>query len=96
MINLRLDETGENMAFTFEWFCISNVIRLETTPPHSTESNGVAERFMNKLRTRARFLLFEDNLTQVFALRLLAMKTGFAVGCYHPASEDEFPFAHWI
>ena len=62
LINIRLDGAGENFSSNVTEFCMMNGIRLEPSPPHAPESNGVAERFMQELGTRARVLLFAANL----------------------------------
>lgn len=62
LINIRLDGAGENMANMVHEFALSNGIRLEPSPAHAPESNGVAERFMKELGVRARVLLFGAKL----------------------------------
>ena len=61
-MSLKYYGAEKNFSSNVTEFCMMNGIRLEPSPRHARESNGVAERFMQELGTRARVLLFAANL----------------------------------
>ena len=62
LLNIRLDNAGENTASTVKDFCNEHGITLEYSPPYAPQSNGIAERYMQELGMRARVLLFGPKL----------------------------------
>lgn len=58
IINIRIDGAGENSAEVIANFCERKGIMLDYSPKYTSESNVLAERFMQELGMRARVLLF--------------------------------------
>jgi len=62
--NIRMDRAGENLSNNVKIFCTQHGIGLEPSPAYAPQSNGAAERLIQEHWTRARVMLFGQNLPQ--------------------------------
>lgn len=62
LLNIRLDGAAENNYAMIKELRMSDGVELHYSPRYASESNGVAERYMQELGMRTRGLMFSSTL----------------------------------